>query len=147
MLGLTAERFDQMLRAFQGKAYQVNHNIGAQRADTFPKSTATFLLGAIKLEPRHKLPGTMWSVGLAFAPADREDLVPGSDQSRDQVRSYMSGTTNDDDTHFDLSFFADTTGARIREVKNSGVQQTNAHGRHRNLSVPLRAFSCVLDPC
>src|SRR5260370_42235494 len=108
MLDLITKRFDQLERAFLRKANQINHNVRPQRADAFPKSTAVFFLRAINLEARHELPSTMLCVRFAPATADSDNLMPGSDQSRDQVRSYMSGTTNDDDTHR-LFLFADIT--------------------------------------
>jgi hypothetical protein len=55
--------------------------------------------------------------------------MPGHDQSRDQVRSYMSGTTNDDDTH-DFSFFViirldweELKKSRIQEFEKSRIQE------------------------
>ena len=99
MLDLTPERFDQMPRAFRRKANQVDHNIRPQRTDSFPKSAASFFLRAIDLQARHEFPGTMVCIGIALATADGDDLMPGGDQSRDKVGSYMSGATNDNDTH------------------------------------------------
>src|SRR5438552_18861959 len=88
-----------MMRALLRKANQVDHHIRPQCADVFPETTAIFFLGAIKLDARHELPGAMLCVRFASAPADGHDLMPCSDQSRNQVCSYMSGTTNDDDAH------------------------------------------------
>jgi len=57
--------------------------------------------------------------------------MPGSDQSRDQVRSYMSGTTNDDDTH-DLSFLSSLgwtrKNSRTQEVEESRIQEVPEEG-------------------
>jgi hypothetical protein len=126
VLDLTTERFDQLQCAFRCKANQVNHNVCSQRTDAFPKSAAILLLRAIDLESRHELPSTVLCVRFAPATADSDDLMPGSDQSRDQVRSYMSGTTNDDDTH-DFSFFViirldweELKKSRIQEVPEAG---------------------------
>jgi hypothetical protein len=126
VLDLTTERFDQLQCAFRCKANQVNHNVCSQRTDAFPKSAAILLLRAIDLEARHELPSTVLCVRFAPATADSDDLMPGSDQSRDQVRSYMSGTTNDDDTH-DFSFFViirldweELKKSRIQEVPEAG---------------------------
>src|SRR5271165_5825772 len=125
MLDLTTERFDQLQCAFRRKANQVNHNVCPQRTDALPKSAAILLLRAIDLEARHELPSAVLCVRLAPATADSNDLMPGSDQSRDQVRSYMSGTTNDDDTH-DLSFFSSLSwtgkNSRTQEVEESRIQ-------------------------
>src|SRR5271157_3255732 len=142
MLDLTTERFDQLQCAFRRKANQVNHNVRPQRADAFPKSTTIFLLRAIDLEARHELPSTMLCVRFAPATADSDDLMPGSDQSRDQVRSYMSGTTNDDDTH-DLSFLSSLgwTGknSRTQEVEESRIQEV-PEGRSKELRGVDHAF-------
>jgi hypothetical protein len=134
VLDLTTERFDQLQCAFRCKANQVNHNVCSQRTDAFPKSAAILLLRAIDLEARHELPSTVLCVRFAPATADSDDLMPGSDQSRDQVRSYMSGTTNDDDTH-DFSFFViirldweELKQARSREFKNSRIQEVPEAG-------------------
>src|SRR5271165_1321144 len=144
MLDLTTERFDQLQCAFRRKANQVNHNVCPQRADAFPESTAIFLLRAIDLEARHELPSTMLCVRFAPATADSDDLMPGSDQSRDQVRSYMSGTTNDDDTH-DLSFLSSLgwTGknSRTQEVEESRIQEVPEAGSKEFGGVGPRAFA------
>src|ERR1700741_2989675 len=99
MLDLTTERFGQLPRAFRSKANQVDDNVSSQRADAFPKNAAIFFLRTINLEARRELPGTVRYVRFAPATADSDDLMPGGDQSRDQVRSDMSGTTDYDDTH------------------------------------------------
>jgi hypothetical protein len=104
MLDLTAERFNQLLRAFRRKANQVNQRVRPQRANAFPKSPTIFFLRAIKLKPRYELPSAIQRVRFAPASAKSDDLVPGSDQPRDQVCSNMSGTTNDDDAHRVLIF-------------------------------------------
>src|SRR5271165_5069352 len=154
MLDLTTERFDQLQCAFRRKANQVNHNVCPQRTDALPKSAAILLLRAIDLEARHELPSTVLCVRFAPATADSNDLMPGSDQSRNQVRSYMSGTANDDDTH-DLSFFViirldweELKNSRSREFKNSrgarSGQQNWAALDHALLSPELLQ---LLTPC
>jgi hypothetical protein len=67
----------------------------------------------------------MLCVRFAPATADRDDLMPGSDQSRDQVRSYMSGTTNDDDTHRLFLFANITLEDADRSVKGVAAYLTN----------------------
>src|SRR5271165_87534 len=126
MLDLTTERFDQLRCAFRRKANQVNHNVCPQRTDALPKSAAILLLRAIDLEARDELPSTVPCVRFAPATADSDDLMPGSDQSRDQVRSYMSGTTNDDDTH-DLSFFS-SLGGTGKNSRTQGLKDSRTQG-------------------
>jgi hypothetical protein len=42
MLDFAAQRFHQMARAFNGKADQINHHIGAQVTDLLPEFTRAF---------------------------------------------------------------------------------------------------------
>src|SRR5271166_534968 len=117
MLDLPEQGSEQLQWTPSGNAYQDIPNVCPQRTDAIPKSAAILLLRAIDLEARHELPTAVLCVRFAPATADSDDLMPGSDQSRDQVRSYMSGTTNDDDTH-DLSFFV-IIRLDWEELKNS----------------------------
>ena len=87
------QRVHQLLRGRGREAEHVDDGVGNQRRDPL----AEVLGPAVDGEPLDPAPLRCRRVGLARAPADRHDLVPGPDQPRDEVGPHVPGGADDDD--------------------------------------------------
>jgi len=99
VLDMPAQRPHQVLGAFQGEADHVDHDIGMQLDEAWPKRAGAILGLAVERDRPHLRPGGVRVVRLPLAPADIDHLMPRFDQARDQVRAYMTAAANDNDPH------------------------------------------------
>jgi len=101
MLYLASQCLHQMLSAFQRKADHINDNIGLEIANLLPKRPVLIFSNTIQRDLADGIPGCVWLVRVALPAANRRHLVPRSNQTRNQIGTYVSGTPNNDNARHD----------------------------------------------
>jgi hypothetical protein len=66
------------------------------------KDAGLFLKRAVEVNPLRTSPRGVRLIRFALLPADANHVVPGIDQTRNQVSAHMSRSANDDRSHFSV---------------------------------------------
>lgn len=99
MLDRPSKGLHELASAVQREAYQVHDGIGLQRPDPVTEDTGCF--SDVPIDPMifHLLPGGTRRIWRAFSPADDDDMVPGSDEARNQVGPDVTTSAQNNDSH------------------------------------------------
>ena len=88
---------DELPRGLGREAEHVDDGVGSQRGDPLAEHPGRVLGLAIDDDPLDRRHSGADTYGLAFAPAERHDLVTGPYQARDQVAPDVPGGADHDD--------------------------------------------------
>jgi hypothetical protein len=99
MLHLLTETANELLRAFKSETYQVNYDVGFQLEDALTEHAGGVLSRPVRNHLLCETPGGMGFI--RFTPGTRniDHFVLGPDETRHQVRSDVSTSSNDDNAH------------------------------------------------
>jgi hypothetical protein len=91
------QRLNQMLRALDGKANEVDDDVWAETGNTFAKGARRFFSGAVDVHSLDSSPRGIGLVRLADSATRDNYLVSRGDESRNEVGADMASAADDDD--------------------------------------------------
>ena len=100
------QRVDQLRGRGGGEADQVDDHVGAQRGDPVAEDPGGVLGVPVDGDPADRRPLRAVVVGLAGTAAQRDHLMTGPDQARDQVTADVARGSDDDDAAHPSNFLS-----------------------------------------
>ena len=96
-----AQPLDERAGRLGGEAHHVDHHVGLEVADVMREHAPGVLGLAIDGDLLDRVPGGVVDVRLSDAATQADHLVAGPNQSRDEERADVSGSTDHDNAHAD----------------------------------------------
>ena len=91
------ERVNQMLRALQCEANQIDDDVRTQLRDAVAETAGSLLPGSIDRHPLDFRPLLMRLIRFPLSATYSDDVVSGDDETRNEKGADVAGGANDDD--------------------------------------------------
>lgn len=104
LLNTSPQSFDELLRAVELIAGQINDNVGLEPGDELSETAAIFLSGSIDACICNRIPSRMLPIGPLEAAADARNRMCRFEKQRREIASDVPCSTDDDDVQRECSF-------------------------------------------